>query len=386
MKATTLNKHRPIALGALIFAAVTMITLGGCGKAATPDTSPTFGNNTVPAAFQNAVLPVLIQIPRITLPEASGGDGELSYSLTSVPGLSFDPETRVISGMPNTVGSYEISYKATDEDGDAATLTADIVVIHTKVFWTDIGRATITSANLDGTDVKILFTGDPAAEVHGIALDVPANKMYWTEYAGRIRRANLDGSGEESLVVEENTRPRSIALDLKRGKMYWTDNGKNSIRRANLDGTGVEDLVTGLSYPTAIALDVVGEMIYWIDDAADRIQRANLNGSDVEDIKVSDLAAPYGLAVDSINQKVYWAHRRTGWITRANLDGTAVENIVLDGSAGEPNELVLNQFNGKMYWTDMGGSGSVRSANSSDGTSIEVLASGFHEPYGIALH
>ena len=42
-------------------------------------------------------------------------------------------------------------------------------------------------------------------------------------------------------------------------KMYWVDPGAGKIQRANLDGTGVEDLVTaGLTAPNDIALDPVG--------------------------------------------------------------------------------------------------------------------------------
>ena len=155
-----------------------------------------------------------------------------------------------------------------------------------------------------------------------------------TRFVASIRRANLDGSGVEDLVMEASSRPRSIALDVSGGKLYWTDNGTNSIGRANLDGSGAEDFVTGLSsYATGIALDPTGGMIYWIDDDADRIQRANLDGTGVEDIVMSGLAWPHGLAVDPVNQKLYWSHRRGGKITRANLDGTSISNVVVsDGN------------------------------------------------------
>jgi len=48
--------------------------------------------------------------------------------------------------------------------------------------------------------------------------------------------------------------PFGIALDLGAGKMYWTDAFTDKIQRANLDGSDVEDLVTGLVAPTGIAL------------------------------------------------------------------------------------------------------------------------------------
>ena len=80
--------------------------------------------------------------------------------------------------------------------------------------------------------------------------------MYWSvETSGDIRRANLDGSGQE-ILVRNLDRPAGIALDLASGKMYWIDFGGGNIRRANLDGTGQQTLITGLTGPTVITLDL----------------------------------------------------------------------------------------------------------------------------------
>ena len=55
-----------------------------------------------------------------TLPAATGG-GELTYSLTpEVPGLSFDPQTRRLSGTPTEAGEYLMTYRVRDAaSGDA---------------------------------------------------------------------------------------------------------------------------------------------------------------------------------------------------------------------------------------------------------------------------
>ena len=53
-----------------------------------------------------------------TLPGASGGNGELVYSLSPhVPGLSFDPATRELSGTPTESGRFLATYRATDATG-----------------------------------------------------------------------------------------------------------------------------------------------------------------------------------------------------------------------------------------------------------------------------
>ncbi len=48
-------------------------------------------------------------------------------------------------------------------------------------------------------------------------------------------------------------------------RMYWTDASAGKIQKANLEGSGVEDLVTGLSEPQGIALDVAGGKMYWVE-------------------------------------------------------------------------------------------------------------------------
>ena len=66
-----------------------------------------------------------------TLPVAMGGEKDLVYSLSpAVPGLTFDPATRVLSGTPTTPGTYPMSYTATDSatGGTMESVTFTIVV------------------------------------------------------------------------------------------------------------------------------------------------------------------------------------------------------------------------------------------------------------------
>ena len=68
-------------------------------------------------------------IAAVTLPAASGGDGALAYALDpNVPGLTFDPATRRLSGTPTRAGTYNVTYTATDADGDSDSLEFTIAV------------------------------------------------------------------------------------------------------------------------------------------------------------------------------------------------------------------------------------------------------------------
>ena len=373
---------RRIAL--IVTAVVTTSLLVSCGGM-TPDTSPSFGTQTIPAISS---LPVRVALPiPVSLPAAAGGNGDLTYTVTPIPpGLSFDATTRTVSGMPIAVGSYDLTYSATDEDGDTASLTFAVVVMHSKVYWTDFDNGTIMSANLDGTGVtEHLSLG--TVEPHGIALDVPSGKMYWTDYVtGMIRRANLDGSEVEEIVDvgDVGLSLRSLALDLEGGKMYWSSDQGSNIYRANLDGTEYEEIVSDLSFVTAIALDPIGMRIYWIDDEGDVIQSAKLDGSDIRTVTTSGLAAPYGLAVDPVNQKLYWTHGRSDMnVTRSNLDGTELEHIVTKANVDTPAEITVDAISEKIYWAERGGT--IRRANL-DGSGIEVVVGDLPLAYGIALH
>ena len=88
--------------------------------------TPSFG---AAAAPDDRSYTVGAAIGPLTLPEASGGNGTLRYELSpEVPGLSFDPDTRQLTGTPTAAGVYEMAYTVTDADGDMDSLGFSITV------------------------------------------------------------------------------------------------------------------------------------------------------------------------------------------------------------------------------------------------------------------
>ena len=68
-------------------------------------------------------------IADMALPEAAGGEGDITYSVSDLPaGLAFDDSTRTISGTPEAEGTTEVTYTATDGAGETVTLTFSITV------------------------------------------------------------------------------------------------------------------------------------------------------------------------------------------------------------------------------------------------------------------
>ena len=87
------------------------------------------------------------------LPAASGGNGDLTYSLDmNVPGLSFDAASRTLSGTPTDTGVYRLVYQVEDIDGDSAELTFHITVDGAPSFSGDVANQTY----IDGEAIEDL--------------------------------------------------------------------------------------------------------------------------------------------------------------------------------------------------------------------------------------
>ena len=86
------------------------------------DLMPTFGDTSI--AAQSYL--VNQEIDPLTLPEATGGDGPLTYAIRPLlpDALSFDPTTRTLSGMPlKAMTETEYIVTASDADGYFVSLT-----------------------------------------------------------------------------------------------------------------------------------------------------------------------------------------------------------------------------------------------------------------------
>ena len=154
-----------------------------------PDLMPTFGSQTVaPQRYT-----VGADVGTVRLPEATGGDGALSYTLTpALPnGLSFDANTRQITGAPTaTVAETPYTLTATDSDvttpPDQATLSFLITVVAA-------GPVTVgLDANIAGDDVVNIAERMAGFPISGT---VDAGAMVEVTLAGgSTRNATVSGA------------------------------------------------------------------------------------------------------------------------------------------------------------------------------------------------
>lgn len=128
-----------------------------------------------------------------------------------------------------------------------------------RLYWTTAQE--IWRSNLDGTVASVIVPG--AGQPYYVALDLAAGTIYWTDFSlQQIGRANLDGTNilDPPPVSGLPAKPVGIAIDFELGKLWWTlETG--AIQRANLDGSGIETVAQDPASAWDIALtefDAVG--------------------------------------------------------------------------------------------------------------------------------
>lgn len=239
----------------------------------------------------------------------------------------------------------------------------DISMSQGRIFWSNMGipsanDGTIESANLDGSDRKVIV---PAGVVHTpkqLTLDHVNNKVYFSDREGmRVHRINFDGSGHEVLVQNGNFNMSAdksdetkhcvgITVDPKHGKFYWTQKGaskagQGKILRANINTpagaiaatrSDIELLLENLPEPIDLEIDPDTEILYWTDrgeyPAGNTVNRTYIGrGSDNKvaaapkfDILARHLHEAIGLSFDNVNKHIYFVDMG-GSVYRSDLDG-----------------------------------------------------------------
>ena len=257
-----------------------------------------------------------------------------------------------------------------------------------KVYWTEKtgeNSGTINSADLNGSDVTELVS--VRSVPMGIAVDTAGSKLYWTASSGKIKRANLDGSGSENVVPGGLDTPMDLAL--ADGNVYWTQ-GNGSVRFASLTGQiRSRPISTGSDTPGSLAIG--GGKVYWTEKtaaSAGTINSANLDGTDVREL-TSIRSVPMGIAVDTARSKLYWT-ASSGKIKQANLNGSGAKNVV--SGLGSPSDMVLSNSitapaaapaetaSGSKY--DVNSDGSVNNADS-DAITVAIAAGATDAKYDV---
>ena len=245
-----------------------------------PDQLPTFSNSTRPDVIyvQNSAITIL------QLPEASGGDEPLAYSLspTLPTGLVFDATTRQITGTPTVnQGPTEYTYTVTDDDGDTATVTFNITI---------------------NADVAPTF-GSAAI----------SDKSYVQNSAITTIQLPEATSGNTPLTYSISpTVPAGLSFDATNRQITGTPTSPQSTTQYTYTVTDSDGDVTSLTFNIAIALDkiptfgseTVSDASYLENTAITTLQLPAATNGDAPLTYSISPTLPTGLSFNSTNRRI----------------------------------------------------------------------------------
>ena len=165
------------------------------------------------------------EITETTLPAADSGNGKLTYSLSpDLPeGLSFDPDTRTLTGTPAEGGEYTMTYTANDEDGDEASFDFTITVQPALVRAQQNLKILPTVRNLTVTRTRSDKPMNPAIDVTWDAPNLSGDRatLSVVEYEVRYLRKGY-GVQKSGIIVGKDDRSTTLT-DLLAGTSYRVD-------------------------------------------------------------------------------------------------------------------------------------------------------------------
>ena len=208
--------------------------------------SPIFDTD---AAIANQMYTQNVEIAALTLPQATGGDGTLTYSLSpNLPtGLTFDDAQRTISGTPESgLPQATFTYTATDEDGDTAELTfavsidavpafADDAAITGQMYTQNVEIADLTLPQATGGDGTLTYTLSPSLP-QGLTFDPAQRTLTGTPVAAQ------DATEYTYTAADEDSDEVSLTFTITVGSVLAFANGAMIADQAYTRNVMIPDL------------------------------------------------------------------------------------------------------------------------------------------------
>jgi hypothetical protein len=268
-------------------------------------------------------------------------------------------------------------------------MTTTLQSVTERLVVLSLSEGTVFTMATDGSDKRVIVTGGHMPD--GVTVDAAAGHIFWTNMGvpnlddGTIQRCDLDGGNVTTIVPQGVTHtPKQISLDRTGRKLYWADREGMRMMRANIDGSGVETLVVSgdpvadrgdaTKWCVGIAIDHARGQFYWTQKGSDNagkgsIRRAGLQipagetaatRSDIE-IWRDGLPEPIDLEFDEGSRLLYWTDRGDppagNTVSRASVDAIVrLPPEVLISHLMEAIGLALDVAGGRLFVTDLGGS------------------------------
>ncbi len=196
-----------------------------------------------------------------------------------------------------------------------------------------IGAGKIVRCAVDGSIQEDIITD--LTTIADIELDLRNRKIYWVQDTwddNKIYKADMDGLNSSIETIYSSTTTNrnlwGIALDVDAHRMWFTERGgtcySSYIKRMSMNGGITTTIVNPVCNPHDV--EYYDGKIYWFSD--DELKKADADGSNITTI-LSPVKAD-GLAIDATYNRIYWVDYIYNYVRCVNIDGTG-EQVISTG-------------------------------------------------------
>eukprot|EP00057_Strongylocentrotus_purpuratus_P007333 XP_011661807.1 PREDICTED: low-density lipoprotein receptor-related protein 4-like [Strongylocentrotus purpuratus] len=219
------------------------------------------------------------------------------------------------------------------------------------MFLTDLSGGAIYVAhtnNLNFRQLPFLFVQKPVA----VGYDVIAKEVYWTDVERKtLSAAQIDGSNQR-IVVQGLGVPDGLFVDSDNETIFWTDTDFKTIESIQFDGSNQRVLINDVDMPRAIMIVPENRKLYWTDwGSTPKIEMSNRDGSGRQMILDTDIGWPNGITYDMQGNRLIWCDARLDKIESCDLDGGG-RKILLDSTHGAFHPFGVIVYKSTVMWSD----------------------------------